>query len=166
MAHFAQLDENNIVTQVNVVNNSDILDENGNESEAVGIQFLKNLLGQDTKWVQTSYNANFRNKYAAIGDYYDEVHQVFIPPNYHYDEQHNQVVPDGYSYNEEYKKFLPPIPPQPHPLWWYDPERMKWRPPFPKPMDTYQYEWDESISNWKRIEGSEGTRLWVLDLPQ
>lgn len=166
MAHFAQLDENNIVTQVNVVNNSDILDENGNESESVGIEFLKNLLGQNTKWVQTSYNANFRYKYAGIGDYYDEIHQVFIPPNHHYDEQYNQVVPDGYSYNEEYKKFLPPIPPQPYSLWWYDTERTKWRPPFPKPMTTHQYEWDESISNWKQVEGSEGARLWVLDLLQ
>jgi len=80
MAHFAELDENNIVLQVTVVNNSDILDENGNESEEIGIQFNKNLLGQDTKWVQTSYNSNFRYKYAGIGDFYDEVHQVFIPP--------------------------------------------------------------------------------------
>ncbi len=71
MAHFAELDENNIVLQVTVVNNSDILDENGNESEEIGIQFNKNLLGQDTKWVQTSYNSNFRYKYAGIGDFYD-----------------------------------------------------------------------------------------------
>jgi len=151
MAHFSQLDENNIVLQVTVVNNSDILDENGNESEEIGIQFCKNLLGQDTKWVQTSYNSNFRYKYAGIGDFYDEVHQVFIPPGYHYDEEYNRIVLDGSSYSEEFDEF---ILPQPHPMWWYDPERKKWRPPFPKPMTTHQYEWDESISDWKQVEGS------------
>lgn len=159
MAHFAQLDRNNTVLQVIVIANDDILDENGNESEEVGIQFCKNLLGQDTKWAQTSYNSNFRNKYAAIGDFYDEVHQVFISPGYHYNEEYNRVVLDGSSYSEEFDDF---ILPQPHPLWWYDPERKKWRPPFPKPKDTYQYEWDESISNWKQIEGSEGQRPWGI----
>lgn len=161
MAHFAQLDENNIVVYVTVISNGDILDENGNESEEMGIQLCKDLMGQDTKWVQTSYNSNFRHRYAGIGDFYDEVHQVFIPPGYHYDEQYNRVVLDGTSYNPEYDDF---IPPQPHPLWWYDPERNKWRPPFPKPMTTHQYEWDESISDWKLVEGSEGERSWVLDL--
>lgn len=157
MAHFAQLDENNIVLQVTVVNNSDILDENGNESEEIGIEFCKNLLGQDTKWVQTSYNANFRHKYAGIGDFYDEDHQVFIPSEHHYDEEYNRVVLDGTSYSEEFDDF---IPPQPYSAWWYDPERKRWRPPFIKPKDTYQYEWDDSISNWKLIEGTEGSRPW------
>lgn len=77
MAHFAQLDENNIVTGVLVVNNEKIVDENGNESEQKGIDFLKSLLGQDTRWVQTSYNGNFRSKYAAIGDKYDETNDIF-----------------------------------------------------------------------------------------
>jgi len=157
MAHFVQLDENNIVLQVTVVNNSDILDENGNELEEIGIEFCKNLLGQDTKWVQTSYNANFRHKYAGIGDFYDEDHQVFIPSGHHYDEEYNRVVLDGTSYSEEFDDF---IPPQPYSAWWYDPERKRWRPPFIKPKDTYQYEWDDSISNWKLIEGTEGSRPW------
>lgn len=161
MAHFAQLDENNVVLQVIVISNDDVLDENGNESEEIGIQFCKNLLGQDTKWTQTSYNSNFKHKYAGIGDYYDEVHQVFIPSGYHYDEEYNRVVPDGTSYNPEYDEF---IPPQPYPSWWYDSERKMWRAPFIKPMTTHQYEWDEDICDWKLVEGSEGTRLWVLDL--
>jgi hypothetical protein len=160
MAHFAQLDENNIVLQVIVISNDDILDENGNECEEMGIKLCQDLLGQDTKWAQTSYNSNFRHIYAGIGDFYDELHQVFIPPGYHYDEQYNRVVLHGTSYNQEYDDFTPP---QPHPLWWYDPKRMKWRPPFPKPMTTHQYEWDESISDWKLVEGSEGERAWVLD---
>lgn len=77
MAHFAQLDENNIVTGVLVVNNEKLIDESGNESEQKGIDFLKGLFGQDTKWVQTSYNGNFRDKYAGIGDLYDEANDIF-----------------------------------------------------------------------------------------
>lgn len=80
MAHFAQLDENNIVTGVLVVNNEKIVDENGNESEQKGIDFLKALFGQDTVWVQTSYNGNFRNKYAAIDYTYDAIRNAFICP--------------------------------------------------------------------------------------
>jgi hypothetical protein len=80
MAHFAQLDDDNQVTQVIVVNNSDILDSNGQESEAVGVAFCQSLLGTDTNWCQTSYNANFRGKYANIGDSYDAGRDAFIPP--------------------------------------------------------------------------------------
>jgi hypothetical protein len=88
MAHFAQLDENNIVQQVIVVNNEDVLDANGEESEAVGIQFCKNLLGQDTEWAQTSYNGNFRKIYAELDGVFDRVKNEFIPPvpHIHYTE--------------------------------------------------------------------------------
>jgi hypothetical protein len=163
MAHFAELDPDNVVTRVIVVSNDDILDESGNESEQKGIEFLHNLFGQDTKWVQTSFNGNFRYKFAGIGDTYDEQHDVFVSPGYSYNEEYDTFIPAGYFYNEQYERFLPPIPEQPHPLWWYDPDRLRWRPPFPKPWDTYEYEWDESISNWKQVEGSEGTRPWTLD---
>ena len=77
MAHFAELDENNTVLRVIVVNNSDCLDENGNESEAVGIQFCQNLLGGN--WVQTSYNGNFRRRYAGIGYVYNASIDAFVP---------------------------------------------------------------------------------------
>jgi hypothetical protein len=77
MAHFAQI-ENNLVTQVIVVDNSDILDEQGNESEVVGTQFCTDLLGGT--WVQTSYNDNIRYNYAGIGFTYDETRDAFIAP--------------------------------------------------------------------------------------
>ena len=77
MAHFAQI-ENNLVTQVIVVDNNDILDEQGNESEAVGTQFCTDLLGGT--WVQTSYNGNMRKNYAGIGDTYDATRDAFISP--------------------------------------------------------------------------------------
>ena len=80
MAHFAQLDDNNQVIHVSVLNNSVILDEDGNESEAVGIAFCKSLYGPSTRWVQTSYNGSLRGCYAGIGYTYDEQADEFIPP--------------------------------------------------------------------------------------
>ena len=77
MAHFAKL-ENNVVTQVIVVSNQDILDEQGQESEEKGIAFCSNLLGGT--WKQTSYNGNIRKNYAGIGYTYDEGRDAFIPP--------------------------------------------------------------------------------------
>jgi hypothetical protein len=80
MAHFAQLDENNIVTQVIVVSNDDIKDSIGNESELTGIAFCKSLLGPNTIWKQTSYNNNIRKNYAGIGFTYDATRDAFIAP--------------------------------------------------------------------------------------
>jgi hypothetical protein len=78
MAHFAQIDERGTVLQVIVVDNADILDESGQESEDIGKQFCKNLLGGE--WVQTSYNGSFRQQYASIGSTYDAVNDVFVSP--------------------------------------------------------------------------------------
>jgi len=78
MAHFAQLDENSVVLQVIVVNNNDCLDENGNESEAVGVNFCQNLLGGT--WKQTSYNGNMRKNYAGVGYTFDVGRNAFIGP--------------------------------------------------------------------------------------
>lgn len=80
MAHFAQLDDDNFVLQVIVVNNSECLDENGNESEATGVAFCKSILGETTRWKQTSYNGNMRFNYAGIGYQYDPIRNAFIPP--------------------------------------------------------------------------------------
>ena len=79
MAHFAQLDENNVVTQVIVVANDELLLD-GVESEAKGVIFCKSLFGEDTKWVQTSYNATIRKNYAGVGFKYDSALNAFIAP--------------------------------------------------------------------------------------
>lgn len=80
MAHFAELDENNLVLRVVVVDNSNVLDEFGAESEQVGIQYLHGILGSDARWVQTSYNGNFRKRYAGIGFTYDPIADEFVTP--------------------------------------------------------------------------------------
>jgi len=80
MAHFAQLDANNVVTEVIVINNAVVEDLPFPESEPLGIAFCQSLYGADTVWKQTSYNANFRGTYAGIGFTYDPVADVFVPP--------------------------------------------------------------------------------------
>ena len=80
MAHFVQLDENNIVTQVIVVANEDTTDTNGVEVEEIGVAFCKKLLGAETNWKQTSYNNNFRVRYAGISYTYNEELNAFIAP--------------------------------------------------------------------------------------
>jgi hypothetical protein len=80
MAHFAKLNASSIVQEVIVVNNSDILDPDGNESESVGIAFCQALFGADTIWRQTSYNGTFRCNYAGIGFRYDTDLDAFIAP--------------------------------------------------------------------------------------
>ena len=68
MAHFAELDENNIVKQVIVVHNNELLVD-GIESETKGIEFCQSLFGGN--WIQTSYNGTMRGKFADIGDIWD-----------------------------------------------------------------------------------------------
>ena len=77
MAHFAQLDENNLVLQVIVVHNNELLVD-GVESEAKGIEFCQTLLGGT--WIQTSYNGNIRKNYAGVGYTYDATRDAFIAP--------------------------------------------------------------------------------------
>jgi hypothetical protein len=77
MAHFSKLNENNIVTEVIVVNN-DVLDSENEETS--GIAFLTEWSGGYTNWKQTSYNANIRANFAGIGYKYYPDFDVFIPP--------------------------------------------------------------------------------------
>jgi hypothetical protein len=80
MAHFAKLNSENIVIHVSVVDNWNTVDGSDNESEEVGVAYLKSIHGADTNWKQTSYNSNIRKNYAGIGYTYDEGRDAFIPP--------------------------------------------------------------------------------------
>jgi hypothetical protein len=123
MAHFAQINENNLVTQVIVVDNNDILDEQNNELESIGIQFCTDLLGGD--WKQTSYNNNIRKNYAGIGDTYDESRDAFIAP---------QPYP-SWVLDEDTCQWKSPIP---------YPEVLEGSNEF--------YKWDEETIQWIRID--------------
>ena len=71
MAHFAQIDNNNIVLQVLVI--PDFQEHRGQE-------YLANDLNLGGIWKQTSYNNTIRKNYAGIGFTYDEIRDAFIPP--------------------------------------------------------------------------------------
>lgn len=81
MAHFAELDDNNIVLRVVVVDDKDTMDENGNESESVGAAYLNNILGG--RWLKTSYNHKIRGQYAGQGMIYDVEADRFYSPSPH-----------------------------------------------------------------------------------
>ena len=81
MAHFAELDENNVVLQVIVVGNPDTSDANGVEKEHIGAAFCERLFGGN--WKQTSYNGNIRKNYAGIGYTYNPSIDAFVPPKPH-----------------------------------------------------------------------------------
>lgn len=78
MAHFVKMN-GNICTASVVVNNEVLENKPFPESEAIGIAFLKSLYGEDTEWLQTSYNGNFRGRYAGIGSVYDSIKDEFDP---------------------------------------------------------------------------------------
>jgi hypothetical protein len=80
MAHFAELNKDDIVLRVIVVNNEKIVNTNNIEEESIGIDFCQSLFGSDTRWVQTSYNNNFRKRYAGISYKYNEEYDAFIEP--------------------------------------------------------------------------------------
>jgi len=118
MAHFARLNSENIVTEVVVVDN-DLIWNNGSEFEEVGELYLQNLLDTTDRWKQTSYNNKFRNKFASIGDTFDEERNVFISP---------QPYP-SWVLNEQA-------------LAWEAPS------PYPENDDKYYYEWNEESVAW------------------
>ena len=77
MAHFARI-ESGFVSEVIVIANEVLLDKNGKEQESIGAAFCKDLFGGE--WVQTSYNANFRGKFANNGDLWNGQEFKPVPP--------------------------------------------------------------------------------------
>jgi len=96
MAHFSEI-VNGVVTNVIVVNDSELLDANGVEQESLGRQFCSNLLGGD--WVRTSYDSSVRKQYGIIGFTYDAVADVFIAPK-----------PDASWVLDAKHDWVPPVP--------------------------------------------------------
>ena len=120
MAHFAQLDAHDLVTQVIVVNNATIDNLPFPESEPIGVAFCKELYGADTNWAQTSYNSNFRYNYAGVGFVFDAT-----------------PLPSGAF-----------IPPKPYASWLLNTTTYRWQAPVPYPTDGKAYYWDEETLSW------------------
>lgn len=115
MAHFAEVDTQGNVLRVIVVDNDKLIDENGNESEAIGKKYCTNLLSG--YWIQTSYNGSFRKNYAGRGFKYDRNRNAFIPPKPF----------DSWDLNEETCQWEPPIAyPDDGQLYQWDEENTQW----------------------------------------
>jgi hypothetical protein len=125
MAHFCQLDENNVVTQVIVVANSDTADASGVEKEHIGAAFCEKLLGGT--WKQTSYNGSIRKNYAGLGYTYDSEHDAFIPPKPF----------ASWILNEESCLWDAPVP-MPEDAGTGEPPK--------------RYSWDEATTSWVEVE--------------
>lgn len=147
MAHFAQLDGDNIVTQVIVVSNDDTSDSGGVETESIGVAFCQKLLGASTNWKQTSYNANMRGNYAGIGYTYM-----------------SNVATLGVGSTDIF------ISPQPYASWTLSTTAAQWEPPStpgaaPTLTDAEQaagkyYVWNESNYD------ADPATAWVLTTPE
>ena len=144
MAHFAQLDQNNIVTQVIVVSDDDCTDSNGTETESIGVAFCQKLVGADTNWKQTSYNNNLRGNYAGVGMTYM-----------------TNVATLGVGSTDIF------IDPQPYSSWSIGVGTAQWYSPISQPALTEDevtagkyYSWDESAYQ------ADNTTGWVLTTPE
>ena len=123
MAHYAELDSNNIVVRVLVVDNA-VID---------GQAFLNDLFGTTSTWLQTSYNTRGGVHYGPDGN---PDGGVALRKNY---------AGTGFTYDPVKDAF---IPPQPFPSWLFDEFPCNWNPPVPYPTDGKFYVWNEDIKNW------------------
>ena len=144
MAHFAQLDDNNVVTQVIVVSNDDTSDSNGVEVESIGVAFCQSLLGAETNWKQTSYNGNMRGNYAGIGMKYM-----------------TGVATLGVGSTDVF------MTQQPYASWTISTTEARWEAPLTEPTLTDEqraagsyYTWDESAYQ------ADNTTGWTLTTPE
>lgn len=130
MAHFAQIDKNNIVLQVIVIDNNNAL------TEQEGQEFIA-AIGLEGTWKQTSYNTfgnkhlnggtPFRKNYAGIGFTYNQELDAFISP------KPDDVLCTSYIVDQETGLWVPPVP---KPIGTPDgTEKTGWR-------------WDESLLSW------------------
>ena len=144
MAHFAQLDSNNVVTNVIVVGNDDTSDVNGVEVESIGVAFCQKIIGSDTNWKQTSYNDRMRGNYAGIGMTYM-----------------TNVATLGVGSTDIF------IEQQPDASWTIGVSTATWYAPIPEPALTDDqrssgsyYSWDESAYQ------ADNTTGWILNTPE
>lgn len=126
MAHFAKINDNNIVEEVIVIDDDDCKGAFP-QSEILGKEYILNVLKKEGTYLQTSYNTYggqhifngkpLRKNYAGENYFYDNVKDAFIPP-------------------------------KPYPSWILDNETCLWNSPVPHPNDGKLYDWDEDNQKW------------------
>ena len=130
MAHFAKLGTENIVLQIVVLSNNAILDEDGKESEQIGMDFLNNLYKTNDVWKQTSYN--------TLGG----VHRLGGTP------LRKNYAGKGYTYDETRDAF---IAPKPYSSWTLNEDTCNWEAPVAYPDDGKHYQWNEETTSWDEV---------------
>jgi hypothetical protein len=144
MAHFAKLDENNVVLEVLVVANEDILDQDSNESEQAGINFLQSLTGH-SNWKKTSYNTKFGKYFLPDGtEAPEEMQDKAFRGNF---------GSPGAVYDPELDVFFP-IKEEHQLNWIKDTVKICWKPPIECP-DPTRYWWNVEQSQWVLNPGLE-----------
>lgn len=117
MAHFAELDANNIVLRVIVVHNDTIQDLPFPESESVGVEFCQSLFGADTIWKQTSYNNNFRERFGQVGFSYNSDYDCFVM----------EKPFASWVFDEQVKNWVAPVPvPDENTPYFWNEETLSW----------------------------------------
>ena len=127
MAHWAELDENNIVLRVVV---------GDNDSEDEGLSWIVENLGGT--WIKTSYTSRKGSKINPDTNEVEIVGEHF---------RFNYALPE-YSYDEQRDAF---IPPKPYESWVLDEQTCWWQPPIPMPNDGGTWIWNEEIKNWEEV---------------
>jgi len=131
MAHFVKI-ENGLVTDGTTLDDTVLIDANGNELEQNGATFLTNIFGG--QWLQTSYNT--RGGVHYTDGLPSEDQRKALRFNY---------AGIGFTYDEERDAF---IPPKPFDSWILNETTCLWESPTPYPEDGGVYNWDESTQSW------------------
>tara|TARA_R110002020_G_scaffold247025_3_gene460934 strand:- start:1197 stop:1583 length:387 start_codon:yes stop_codon:yes gene_type:complete len=128
MAHFAEIDDSNIVLRVLVLDNQKTRNKSKKEVESIGVKYLKNGFGGD--WKRTSYN--------TVGG----VHELGGVPF------RKNFAGKGYTFDKSRDAF---IPPKPFPSWTLNENTCLWDSPKPYPDDGGKYAWNENKKSWKKL---------------
>lgn len=119
MAHYAKLNDDNVVIHISKVDDFWELTDFGELDEEKAVSKLKEWHGQDTRWKKTSYNNNCRRRYASIGGYYDPINDAFI----------DKKPYDSWKLNQDTLVWEPPIPMPPVGVgcsWIWNEEFLQW----------------------------------------
>lgn len=135
MAHFAELDNNNIVLQILVIDNQEILNSEGIEDEQLGIDFFTEHLNSSNTFIQTSYRGTFRFNFASIGGTYDYEHGAFI----------SEKDFDSWELDETTFTYKPPIE---------EPSNED-IPTYSNGRPQYYHKWDEETIGWAHIPNKD-----------
>jgi hypothetical protein len=134
MAFFAKLNENNVVTEVNVIDDKDINFLQFPASEPVGVQFLTEWSKGHTNWKQTSETRAYRTHYAATGFTYNPELDVFVPPKPF----------ASWLFNSDTVTWSPPVPyPTDNKTYTWDEATLSWITPTPMNIDGVSYVWND-----------------------